>query len=78
MRSARMPIPVITAGSAADRDRGGLATGNQSVLPADASSNPDVSLTSVSCSSVGNCDAVGDYYTGAGNLQGLIAIRRMS
>lgn len=46
--------------------------GTRAVLPADASSNPDVSLTAVSCSSVGNCDSVGDYYTSAGNLEGLM------
>ena len=38
-------------------------SGTEALLPADASANPDVSLTSVSCSTVGNCDAVGDYYT---------------
>ncbi len=35
-------------------------------LPADAATNPDASLSSVSCSSVGNCDAVGEYDSGAG------------
>ena len=47
-------------------------TGTEAVLPSDASSNQDASLTSVSCSSAGNCDAVGDYYTNTGNLQGLM------
>ena len=47
-------------------------SGTEAKLPADASTNPDVSLTSVSCSSVGNCDAVGDYSTAAGSLHGLM------
>ncbi len=46
--------------------------GSKALLPADASGNPDVSLTSVSCWSVGNCDAVGNYYSGAGNANGLM------
>lgn len=48
------------------------AQGAKASLPADASSNPNVSLTSVSCISAGNCSAVGDYHTAAGSLHGLM------
>ena len=48
------------------------AQGARASLPADASSNPDVSLTSVSCTSAGNCSAVGDYHSAAGSLHGLM------
>jgi hypothetical protein len=47
-------------------------TGTTASLPADASSNPGVTLSSISCASAGDCDAVGDYYTSGGNLQGLM------
>jgi hypothetical protein len=47
-------------------------TGTTAALPGDAASDPGVSLSSVSCTSAGDCDAVGDYYTGNGNLQGLM------
>jgi hypothetical protein len=51
---------------------GSWQAGSEATLPSDASTNPGVSLTSISCSSAGYCDAVGDYYTGSGNLQGLM------
>jgi Fibronectin type III domain len=37
---------------------------------------PNVSLTSVSCPSTGNCAAVGNYVDAAGNQQGLLASER--
>jgi hypothetical protein len=37
------------------------ATGVEASLPANASTNLDVSLDSVSCASAGNCTAVGNY-----------------
>jgi hypothetical protein len=51
---------------------GSWGTGTAAALPPDASSNPGVSLNSVSCSSAGDCDAVGDYDAGVGALQGLM------
>lgn len=51
---------------------GAWQTATTAVPPTDATTNPDVSLTSVSCSSAGNCGAVGDYYTRSGNMQGLM------
>ncbi len=45
---------------------------NLSSLPS-VSGIPNVSLTSVSCPSTGNCAAVGDYVDASGNQQGLLA-----
>jgi hypothetical protein len=42
-------------------------------LPADAAANPRATLSSVSCASAGDCDAVGDYADSAGDRQGLLA-----
>lgn len=47
-------------------------TGVKATLPSGPATNPQVSLTSVSCPSVGECGAVGDYRDSAGNLQGLL------
>jgi len=47
-------------------------TGVEAPLPADAGINPQVDLGSVSCASVGNCTAVGDYTDSSGNAQGLL------
>jgi outer membrane protein OmpA-like peptidoglycan-associated protein len=43
-------------------------------LPAGASSTPQNSLDSVSCSSVGNCTAVGTYESAAGNQRALLVV----
>ncbi len=52
---------------------GTWATGVEATLPAGASSsNPNVSLRSVSCASAGNCTAVGSYIDSSGNVQGLL------
>src|SRR5207248_905451 len=51
---------------------GTWAGGVEAVLPANAGSNPDVGLASVSCASAGNCGAVGRYSDSAGNTQGLL------
>jgi hypothetical protein len=51
---------------------GAWATGVEATLPANAGSNYEVSLTSVSCASPGNCTAVGNYTDNAGNTQGLL------
>jgi hypothetical protein len=45
------------------------APGVRAVLPADADSNPDVDLISVSCSSAGDCAAAGTYGDSSGNFQ---------
>jgi outer membrane protein OmpA-like peptidoglycan-associated protein len=51
---------------------GAWATGVQATLPASVNANPNVSLSSVSCASAGNCTAVGRYLDSSGNLQGLL------
>jgi hypothetical protein len=51
---------------------GTWATGVEAALPANAGSNPDVSLFSVSCASAGDCSAVGNYLDSADNFQGLL------
>ena len=48
-------------------------TGTEAALPANAGSNPEVTLSSVSCASAGNCTAVGHYGDTSGNSsQGLL------
>ena len=47
-------------------------TGVEAALPANAGSNPNVFLGSVSCASAGNCAAVGYYVDSAGHSQGLL------
>jgi PASTA domain-containing protein len=49
---------------------GHWARGVKAALPADAPSDPQVSLTSVSCPSVGNCTAVGTYANTSGGIYG--------
>jgi len=61
-----------TLGLLLSESSGTWTTGLATTLPADAASNPGVSLTSVSCPSVGNCDAVGSYNDTSGDLQGLM------
>lgn len=51
---------------------GAWKTGVKALLPADAATNPKVGLRSVSCSSAGNCSAVGEYTDGSGHPQGLL------
>jgi Domain of unknown function DUF11 len=51
---------------------GSWATGVEATLPANAGSNPDVSLSSVSCASAGNCTAVGRYADSSGYAHGLL------
>jgi hypothetical protein len=51
---------------------GKWAKGVEAVLPANAGSNPDISLGSVSCASPGDCSAVGTYDDKSGNVQGLL------
>ncbi len=58
---------------------GALASGSanwgkgvQATPPANAGSNPEVSLRSVSCTSPGDCTAVGDYLDSSGNQQGVV------
>ena len=47
-------------------------TGVKAALPANAASNSNARLTSVSCASAGNCTAVGFYNDSSGNTQGLM------
>ena len=54
-------------------ETGGVwATGLQARPPANAESNPEVSVGSVSCASAGNCTAVGGYTDTSGAQQGLL------
>ena len=48
------------------------APGVEATLPANAGSNPDVAIASVSCATAGNCSAVGDYVDSSGGDQGLL------
>jgi hypothetical protein len=47
-------------------------TGIEAPLPANASSNPNAALMSLSCASAGNCTAVGSYADNTGAGQGLL------
>ena len=51
---------------------GTWATGVEASLPANAGTNPNASLDSVSCASAGNCTAVGGYTDSSGHSQGLL------
>jgi hypothetical protein len=51
---------------------GAWAPGIEATLPANAGPNPEVSLTSVSCVSAGNCTAVGSYTDSSGDGQGVL------
>ena len=48
--------------------------GIEASLPANAASNPGVTLSSVSCAAAGECSAVGTYTDGSSNGQGLLLI----
>ena len=61
-----------TEGLLLTKTGGAWTTGTAAPLPDGTVSDPNVSLTSVSCASVGNCDAVGSYNDNARNLQGLL------
>ena len=61
-----------TLGLLLSESAGTWITGLAAMLPPDAASSPAVSLTSVSCPSAGNCDAVGYYNDTSGDLQGLM------
>jgi hypothetical protein len=52
--------------------RGRWAREVEAALPANAGSDPQVDLTSVSCASGGNCSAVGSYFDSSGHQQGLL------
>ncbi len=51
---------------------GTWATGVEASLPANAGTNPDAYLGSVTCASAGNCTAVGSYTDSSGHQQGLV------
>ncbi len=51
---------------------GTWAAGVEASLPANAGTNPDARLDSVSCASAGNCTAVGSYTDSSGHEQGLL------
>jgi hypothetical protein len=51
---------------------GRWATGVEPPLPANANTDPEVSLGSASCASAGNCTAVGNYTDSSGTSDGLL------
>ena len=51
---------------------GAWGTGVETTPPANAESNPQVELASLSCPSAGNCTAVGDYTDSSGDRDGLM------
>jgi hypothetical protein len=51
---------------------GSWSAGVEASLPANAASDAEPSLGSVSCASAGNCVAVGSYYDGPGDTRGLL------
>ena len=51
---------------------GGSLRASEAALPAGAAGEPNVSLSSVSCASPGDCTAVGDYTDSSGNQLGLL------
>ena len=51
---------------------GTWAAGAEASLPANAGSDPDVGLNSVSCASAGNCTAVGSYTDSSGYRRGVV------
>lgn len=53
-------------------ESGGSLQAQGATLPADAGANPRATLDAVSCASVGDCTAVGNYTDAAGDTQGLI------
>jgi hypothetical protein len=61
-----------TEGLLLNETAGQWASGVAAALPADAAANPLVSLNDVSCTSVGNCSAVGSYNSGVGIFPGLL------
>jgi hypothetical protein len=48
------------------------ATGVEAVPPANADSDPDVTVTAVSCASPGSCTVIGDYVDSSGVQQGML------
>jgi hypothetical protein len=52
---------------------GTWAQATELTLPANAGTNPNAFLTGVSCSSAGNCTAVGSYEDSSGNTQAMVA-----
>jgi hypothetical protein len=51
---------------------GTWAVGVYAALPPGAASNPDVTLSSVSCDPTGDCAAVGSYQASMGTIFGLV------
>ena len=56
---------------------GSWATGVEAPAPANAAANPGISVGPVSCTSIGNCTAVGTYNDSSGN-QGLLLLTETS
>lgn len=61
-----------TQGLLLSEHSGSWASGVQATPPDDASASPQVSLSAVSCASVGNCTAVGGYVKSSGYFGGLL------
>jgi uncharacterized repeat protein (TIGR01451 family) len=63
---------MVTVATATTAGAAATVAGVEAPLPANAASNPGVSLNSVSCASAANCTAAGNYIDSSGNLQGLL------
>ena len=61
----------VTQGMMVSETAGTWAPAQKAVLPGDAASDPSVNVTDISCSSPGNCTAVGSYSNASG-VQGLL------
>ena len=61
-----------TQGLLLTQTAGAWATGVQAPVPANAAVDPMVIINSVSCSSAGNCAAIGHYFDSSGKPEGLL------
>jgi Fibronectin type III domain len=66
-------LPGATEGFELTATGGSWGSGQQTALPADAGTNPELWLRSVACVSAGHCVAVGNYEDSAGEDETLIA-----
>jgi hypothetical protein len=61
-----------TLGVLLTQTSGTWATGVEAPLPSGAGSNPQVTVSAVSCTAPGDCSAVGEYTDSSGHAQGLL------
>jgi IPT/TIG domain len=60
----------------ATETNGNWAQATKVTAPADSASNPSATLNGISCTSAGNCEAVGSYTNSSGNTQAMAASER--